>query len=294
MRPTPRARKPPSASVARDPLSASSSPSLTSSLSDTIVDLAGGIDAVLDIAETHARERTSASLGVAVSLARHAERARQPSAPSASTLSSSRRRIDDIERDYAQVTMEDSFYTEISRAARAIRRRDKAKPKVRARDRACNQPKARQGLRKSDARNIHARSCVACERLAAQGELFRVVRVKLRADDADEDEMVVKDGERYVSRMSESGTSGRSAYVCKTRACVDRAVRVNAIARILKINIPQSLCATLKAEATAFEEANGVDTRPLVYLRPDGASARWTAPGEWVAREDPRARGIRW
>ena len=249
---------------------------------------------MLDIAETHARERTSASLSVAVSLARHAASARQPSASAAAAASSSRRRIDGIERDYARVTMETAFYTEVAHAARMIRRRDKAKPKVRARDRACNQPKARQGLRKSDARDIHARSCVACERLAAQDEFFRIIRVKLRASDADAEEMVVKDGERYVSRMGEPGTSGRSAYVCKTRACVDRAVRVNAISRVLRMNTPQSLCASLKAEATALEEASGVDTRPLVYLRPDGASARWTSPGEWVARDDPRARGVKW
>ena len=38
----------------------------------------------------------------------------------------------------------------------------------------------------------------------------------------------------------------------------------------------------LAREARALEEAMGVDTSDYVFLRPEGTSARWKAPGEWI------------
>jgi hypothetical protein len=41
----------------------------------------------------------------------------------------------------------------------------------------------------------------------------------------------------------------------------------------------------LEREATAFEEEAGVDTRGLVFERPDGVAGRWEKPGAWVRRK---------
>lgn len=62
---------------------------------------------------------------------------------------------------------------------------DRKKPRVRPKDRRCNQPKARQGWTKRAMRETRVRVCVGCDRMLPTTELIRVARLK-RSDDAAE------------------------------------------------------------------------------------------------------------
>jgi predicted RNA-binding protein YlxR (DUF448 family) len=163
------------------------------------------------------------------------------------------------------------YESAIAEAARRQRNRDVAKRRTRPRDRTCNQPKPRQGWTRAALRERNARTCAACERIAAKADMFRAVRVKTASG---ETRVVVGDDAR--------GANGRSAYVCKTRACAARAAKGKAINRALRCNVDQGVYAALAREARALEEAMGVDTSDYVFLRPEGTSARWKAPGEWI------------
>jgi predicted RNA-binding protein YlxR (DUF448 family) len=89
-------------------------------------------------------------------------------------------------------------------------------------------------------------------------------------------------GTRVVVGSDARGASGRSAYVCKTRACAARAAKGKAMQRALRCNVDRGVYDALEREARALEEAMGVDTSNYVFVRPEGTSARWKAPGEWV------------
>lgn len=256
------------------------------SASRAIVDVAGGARAIVDVAERYASLRTLQSLVVAVVLVRHVASAR--------VQADVERRVEAVEREYARAVALDDFNRAIALKALKTKRRDRKKTRVRPKDRACNQPKPRQGRTRAEAREEKARTCVACERLGGQKEFFRIVRAKLRPNESDEDGMTVKENERFAVRAHGVGASGRSAYVCRSRACVERAIRTNAIGRCLKIKTSKDVLESLRKEAIAHEEANGTDTRGMVYLRPEGASSRWVAPGEWVNKTDERARGVKW
>ena len=62
---------------------------------------------------------------------------------------------------------------------------DRKKPRVRPKDRRCNQPKARQGWNKRAMRETRVRVCAGCDRMLPTTELIRVARLK-RSDDAAE------------------------------------------------------------------------------------------------------------
>ena len=59
---------------------------------------------------------------------------------------------------------------------------DRKKPRVRPKDRRCNQPKARQGWNKRAMRETRVRVCAGCDRMLPTTELIRVARLK-RSDD---------------------------------------------------------------------------------------------------------------
>ena len=226
-----------------------------------LADACGGADALLALAERHAtRDRA-----VAASIARVALRAALEGDDDA------RRRVDAVERAYAEESARRAYEEEIARAARAQRNRDVAKRKTRPRDRTCNRPKARQGWTRAAMRERKARTCAACERIAAKADMFRAVRVK-----------TTEGGTRVVVGSDARGASGRSAYVCKTRACAARAAKGKALHRALRCNVDRGVYDALEREARALEEAMGVDTSNYVFVRPEGTSARWKAPGEWV------------
>ncbi len=79
-------------------------------------------------------------------------------------------------------------------------------------------------------RRIPQRQCVACGAMRAKRELVRVVRTP--------------EGAVRVDRTGK--LSGRGAYVCPEAACVDRALREDRLARVLKQAIPDDVTGLLR------------------------------------------------
>ena len=234
-------------------------------VSTAIADACGGPRALLGLAESRAAD---GSFAAAAALARHA---REAAAAAADGRVDARddivARVDVIEREYGFRSILDMYHDAVSRAARTQRKRDAAKPRVRARDRACHRPKARQGWTKAEMRRRRVRTCVGCENMRAREEMFRVIRVR---------------EEKTTRVVIDDGAHGRSAYVCKSRACVARAKKNKSVNKALRCAVGTEVMEALEREATAFEEEAGVDTRGLVFERPDGVAGRWEKPGAWV------------
>jgi predicted RNA-binding protein YlxR (DUF448 family) len=85
--------------------------------------------------------------------------------------------LDDIRARLSRRLIEDEWLALIASVAATDFRRDRKKPRVRARDRRCNQPKARQGWTKKAMRAARVRVCAGCDRMLPSAELIRVVRV---------------------------------------------------------------------------------------------------------------------
>lgn len=62
---------------------------------------------------------------------------------------------------------------------------DRKKPRVRPKDRRCNQPKARQGWTKRAMRETRVRVCAGCDRMLPTTELIRVARLQRPDDEAE-------------------------------------------------------------------------------------------------------------
>ncbi len=67
-------------------------------------------------------------------------------------------------------------------------RRDRAKPRVRAKDRRCHAPKARQGWTRAAIRSERVRTCVGCDRLAEGDRMIRIARLERKEDGNDEED----------------------------------------------------------------------------------------------------------
>lgn len=249
-------------------------------VSTAVSTLVGGPSSLLRAAESYVEDAPD----VAATLARLALDAFETTSSSCDV--DAVRRVEAIEREYAAWFMGEEYYASIARAARGQRYRDRAKPKTRARDRACNQPKARQGWGKREMRAAKTRTCVACEKLSAQESMFRVIRVKKKAGDQDAEGQSGGGGAAATTEVlcGEDAVSahGRSAYVCKTRACVARATKNKSLSRGLRCPVPNAVYDDLLRRARALEERAGTDTTGLAYVRPEGISARWLEPPTWV------------
>ena len=234
-------------------------------VSTAIADACGGPRALLGIAESRAAD---GSFAAAAALARHAlEAAAAEEDGPADARDNILARVDVIEREYGFRSILDIFHDAVSRAARSQRKRDAAKPRVRARDRACHRPKARQGWTKAEMRRRRVRTCVGCENMRPREEMFRVIRMR---------------DEKTMRAVIDDEANGRSAYVCKSRACVARATKNKSVSRALRCAVGKDVMEALERQSTAFEEEAGVDTRGLVFERPDGIAGRWEKPGVWV------------
>ncbi len=87
-------------------------------------------------------------------------------------------------------------------------------------------------------KKIPIRQCVACREHREKPQLARVVRTP--------DGQVLYDARGKVS--------GRGAYLCRSQACLDKAVKSRAIARALEIEITSALYDQL---AQQMKEAEG-------------------------------------
>ena len=105
----------------------------------------------------------------------------------------------DLSSKLSRRLIHDEWSASVAAFAAKDWRRDRKKPRVRPKDRRCNQPKARQGWNKRAMRETGVRVCVGCERMLPTTELIRVARMADADDDVDADghtiDTVEKDGE---------------------------------------------------------------------------------------------------
>ena len=80
-------------------------------------------------------------------------------------------------------------------------------------------------VRAAAPRRVPSRSCVACRTVRPKRELVRVVRTPAG-------EVVLDESGRLA---------GRGAYVCRSTACLDKAITKGALSRALKTPLPADL-----------------------------------------------------
>ena len=99
-----------------------------------------------------------------------------------------------IEKALQKRLLEDEWLSTIVTCASSDFRRDRKKPRVRAKDRRCNQPKARQGWDKKGLRQFRVRICAGCDRMVPSEELVRICRVAVGHSENEDDEVSSSDG----------------------------------------------------------------------------------------------------
>ena len=88
-------------------------------------------------------------------------------------------------------------------------------------------------------KKIPMRMCVACREMRAKKELIRVV----------------KTAEGNLVADPTGKLNGRGAYLCRTAACLERAVKTRALERALEAPMNEALKAALEAEIEAHGSA---------------------------------------
>ena len=81
-------------------------------------------------------------------------------------------------------------------------------------------------------KKIPLRQCLGCRAMKPKAELVRVVRSP----------------EGQVSLDLKGKAPGRGAYVCRSAACLKKAVRSRALDRALEVKIPEELLEQLAAD----------------------------------------------
>ena len=84
-------------------------------------------------------------------------------------------------------------------------------------------------------KKIPMRQCLGCREMKPKRELIRVVRSP----------------EGAISIDLRGKANGRGAYICPDTQCLKKAIRAQALARALEVEIPQEIYDTLLAELEA-------------------------------------------
>ena len=88
-------------------------------------------------------------------------------------------------------------------------------------------------------RHVPQRSCVSCRRTDSKRELVRIVRTPQQG-----------------VQIDPSGTlAGRGAYLCRERACWQKAIKSSALSRALKTALTVDELAALRTYADSLPEA---------------------------------------
>ncbi len=90
-------------------------------------------------------------------------------------------------------------------------------------------------------KKIPMRQCLGCREMKPKRELVRVVRSP----------------EGEVSLDFRGKASGRGAYVCRSEACLKKAVRTRALERALNAQIPEEIYQRLEKEMEAGADDGG-------------------------------------
>lgn len=91
------------------------------------------------------------------------------------------------------------------------------------------------------ARKIPQRKCVVCGELKDKKDLLRIVKNK------EEGILIDESGKK----------NGRGAYVCKSKACIEEALRTNKLNRVFRTEVPEELYEELKAYEVNWGELYG-------------------------------------
>ena len=91
------------------------------------------------------------------------------------------------------------------------------------------------------ARKIPQRKCVVCGELKDKKDLLRIVKNK------EEGILIDESGKK----------NGRGAYVCKSKACIEEALRTNKLNRVFRTEVPEELYEELRAYEVNWGELYG-------------------------------------
>lgn len=92
-------------------------------------------------------------------------------------------------------------------------------------------------------KKIPLRKCTGCGEMKPKRELVRVVKAP---DQKDENGVVTAKGQ--VSLDLTGKKSGRGAYVCRNRLCLEKAIKAKRFERAFGIKIPDEIYETMKKE----------------------------------------------
>ena len=84
----------------------------------------------------------------------------------------------------------------------------------------------------SSSRKVPIRKCVGCQEMKGKKEMIRVIRTE--------------EGEFLLDATGKK--NGRGAYVCKARACLEKAVKNKGLERSFKQSIPREVYEKLEKE----------------------------------------------
>lgn len=87
-------------------------------------------------------------------------------------------------------------------------------------------------------RKIPMRQCVGCQEMKSKKELIRVVKTP-------EDEYTID---------TTGKKNGRGAYICRSRECLDKAIKTKGLERSFKNSIPSEVTNKLREELNAVEK----------------------------------------
>lgn len=93
------------------------------------------------------------------------------------------------------------------------------------------------------AKKLPLRMCTGCGEMKTKKEMIRVLKTP------EEDIIIDSTGKK----------NGRGAYVCRTLACLQKAIKTKGLERSLKVSIPKELVETLEKEMILIESGSKED-----------------------------------
>ena len=133
--------------------------------------------------------------------------------------------VADLSSKLSKRLLHDEWSATVAAFAAKDWRRDRKKPRVRPKDRRCNQPKARQGWNKRAMRETGVRVCVGCERMLPTTELIRVARMAdpVHSGDADGNAIDVdtEEEEKKKKKKEKETKKNGSSSKCKWSVAID-------------------------------------------------------------------------
>lgn len=93
------------------------------------------------------------------------------------------------------------------------------------------------------AKKLPLRMCTGCGEMKTKKEMIRVLKTP------EEDIIIDSTGKK----------NGRGAYVCRTLACLQKAIKTKGLERSLKVSIPKELVETLEKEMMLIESGSKED-----------------------------------